>query len=166
MCGALAHVRFVPIADIAPVNYGVRYSPQKQALLYFALAQTHSSRKRERSSILIFCCSIRFSHSRNFSALSTGIIFSGAVAFMRSVTCADAACARNIAKVNGAENSVRRCGCTRVSPVSGHSQRTSPCPLWAISGSCSAAIGIATRSPRRRGPKNSSAARCPWPLRS
>src|SRR5262245_20263747 len=104
-----------PRADIAPVNYGVRYSPESKHCTYFALAQMHSSRKRERSSILIFCCSIRFSHSRIFSALSAGIIFSGAVAFMRSVTCADAACARNIARVNGAENSVRRCGCTRVS---------------------------------------------------
>ena len=89
------------------VNCGVRYSPESKHCSYFALAQTHSSRKRERSSILIFCCSIRFSHSRIFSALSTGIIFSGAVAFMRSVTCADAACARNIAKVIGTENSVQ-----------------------------------------------------------
>ena len=95
------------------VNCGVRYSPESKHCSYFALAQTHSSRKRERSSILIFCCSIRFSHSRIFSALSTGIIFSGAVAFMRSVTCADAACARNIAKVIGTENRFRRCGCTR-----------------------------------------------------
>ena len=80
------------------------------APLYFALAQTHSSMKRDRSSILIFCCSVRFSHSRIFATLSAGIIFSGAVAFIRSVICAEAACARNIAKVTATENTVRGCG--------------------------------------------------------
>jgi hypothetical protein len=79
--------------------------------LYFAFAQTHSSTKRDRSSIFIFCSSARFAHSRIFDAFSVGIIFSGAVAFMRSTSWAGAACARNIARVKAAKNRVRRYEC-------------------------------------------------------
>ena len=79
--------------------------------LYFAFAQTHSSMKRDRSSIFIFCSSARFSHSRIFDAFSVGIIISGAVAFMRSASCADAACARNVARVKAAKNRVVRYEC-------------------------------------------------------
>ena len=34
MCGATRDVRFVPIADIAPVNCGVRYSPEAGTALF------------------------------------------------------------------------------------------------------------------------------------
>jgi hypothetical protein len=73
---------------------------------YFALAATQSSTKRARSAIPIFCCLARCWHSRIFCTLSRGIIFSGAVAFIWSETCAEGG---NIATSSAA--TARRCGC-------------------------------------------------------
>jgi hypothetical protein len=83
--------------------------------LYFALPATHSSTKRERSSILIFCCSAHLWHSRIFWALSAGIIFSGAVAFIWFVPCAEAAGTEKIARIDRA-STVVSCKCISACP--------------------------------------------------
>ena len=86
--------------------------------LYFVSRTMHSFTKRARSSIFIFCCSARLSHSRIFCAFSAGIIFSGAVAFIRPGACADATCT-NVAvpKDSAQTRAIERCLCIHSHPT-------------------------------------------------
>jgi hypothetical protein len=86
MCRAVTGVLSEPEADIRAAcslyprtrTRSLWVKSRHMQCFYFALAQTHWSTKRERSSILIFCWTASFSHSRIFEALSAGIILSAA----------------------------------------------------------------------------------------